>query len=82
MSKKIKKFKTGDCVEVATWNHDRDDFFTPSKSIGLILDAELIEMADESMGYGETKEWLYRVLVPSGKVREVWEYEIMHVNAA
>ena len=28
-------------------------------------------MADESAGYGKTKEWLYRVSLPDGKISEV-----------
>lgn len=73
----------GSCVEVSTWMHDDvDGFFVPGKSIGLVLERELVEMADEAEGYGETKEWMYRVSLPDGRVVEVWDYEVKNVNAA
>ena len=61
---------------------DVDGFFVPGKSIGLVLERELVEMADEAEGYGETKEWMYRVSLPDGRVVEVWDYEVKNVNAA
>ena len=73
----------GSCVEVSTWMHDGDDgFFVPGKAIGLVLERELVEMADEEMGYGQTKEWMYRVSLPDGRVVEAWDYEVKNVNAA
>lgn len=73
----------GSCVEVSTWMHDGDDgFFVPGKAIGLVLERELVEMADEAEGYGETKEWMYRVSLPDGRVVEAWDYEVKNVNAA
>ena len=73
----------GDCVEVSTWMHDdADGFFIPGKSIGLVLEKEIVEMADESAGYGEAKEWLYRVSLPDGQITEVWDYEVKHVNSS
>ena len=73
----------GDCVEVSTWIHETPEgFFIPARVIGLVLERELIEMADPEMGYGRTKEWMYRVSLPDGKIVEVWDYEIRHVNAA
>ena len=63
--------------------HDGDDgFFVPGKAIGLVLERELVEMADEAEGYGETKEWMYRVSLPDGRVVEAWDYEVKNVNAA
>ena len=83
MSKKIAMHCIGDCVEVSTWMHDGDDgFFVPGKAIGLVLERELVEMADEADGYGETKEWMYRVSLPDGRVVEAWDYEVKNVNAA
>ena len=80
MSEKIKNHAVGDCVEVTTWDHGRGDFFTPGTSIGLVLEAELMEMDGEEVG--DMEEWLYRVVLSSGKVVEAWDYEIKHVNAA
>ena len=83
MSKNIAKHSVGDCVEVSTWMHDGDDgFFVPGKAIGLVLERELVEMADEAEEYGETKEWMYRVSLPDGRVMEAWDYEVKNVNAA
>ena len=72
----------GDCVEVSTWIHETPEgFFIPGRVIGLVLEKELVEMGvDEA--FGETKEWMYRVSLPDGKIVEVWDYEIRHVNAA
>ena len=90
MSKKIREHNIGDCVEVSTWMHDDSDgFFVPAKQIGLVLEAELVEMdaeiVDNQRTYlsidEETKEWLYRVSLPDGRVCEVWDYEVKHVNS-
>tara|TARA_B100000575_G_C23079482_1_gene621870 strand:+ start:533 stop:814 length:282 start_codon:yes stop_codon:yes gene_type:complete len=81
MSKKIARHAVGDCVEVSTWEHESDGFFHPDKQIGLVLDKELVDMADPDGGYGETKEWLYRVSLPDGRITEAWDYEIKHVNS-
>ena len=71
----------GDCVEVSTWMHDAaEGFFIPGKSIGLVLEKEIVEMGDAAAGYGETKEWLYRVTLPDGRVVEAWDYEVKNVN--
>ena len=84
MSKKIAAHAIGDCVEVTTWEYESDTkgYFVPARLIGLVLERELVEMADEEAGYGETKEWLYRVSLPDGRVTEVWDYEVKNVNAA
>ena len=72
----------GDCVEVSTWHHlPKDGFFHPVQMIGLVLERELVEMAEEGEGYGETKEWLYRISLSDGKVTEAWDYEVKHVNS-
>ena len=72
----------GDCVEVSTWDCCCEDgFFKPGRAIGLILEAELVDM-DDPDGKGDGKEWLYRGALPDGRVTEVWDYEIRHVNAA
>lgn len=82
MSKKIREHNIGDCVEVSTWVHDDSDgFFVPAKQIGLVIEAELVEMADSEAGYGDTMEWLYRVTLPNGRITEVWDYEVKHVNS-
>ena len=82
MSKKIREHNIGDCVEVSTWMHDDSDgFFVPAKQIGLVIEAELVEMADSEAGYGDTMEWLYRVTLPNGRITEVWDYEVKHVNS-
>ena len=87
MSKEIDRqgvpHSIGSCVEVSTWMHDdADGFFIPGKAIGLVLERELVEMADETEGYGETKEWMYRVSLPDGRIVEAWDYEVKNVNAA
>ena len=83
MSKKIKQYKKGDCVEVSTWSHSDSGFFTPARAFGLVLEAELILMGDnENMNMHDEKEWMYRVVLPDGRIVEVWDYEIKHVNAA
>lgn len=81
MSKKIRLYDVGDCVEISTWDCcDEDGFFKPGKAIGLVLEAELVDMADEADGIGKTKEWMYRVILPTGRVSEVWDYEVRPVN--
>jgi len=81
MSEKIRLYGKGDCVEISTWDCcDEDGFFRPGKAIGLVLEAELVEMADEAEGYGETTEWMYRVILPNGRVTECWDYEVRPVN--
>lgn len=81
MPEKIRLYDLGDCVEVSTWDScDEDGFFRPGRSIGLVLEAELVEMADEAEGYAEAKEWMYRVILPTGRVTEVWDYEVRPVN--
>ena len=81
MSTKIRLYGEGDCVEVSTWDSCCENgFFKPGRAIGLVLEYELVEMADEEAGYGETKEWMYRVILPDGRVTEVWDYEVRPVN--
>ena len=81
MSTKIRLYDKGDCVEVSTWDCCCEDgFFKPGRAIGLVLDYELVEMADEEAGYGEGKEGMYRVILPDGRVTEVWDYEVRPVN--
>ena len=64
--------------------HETDGFFHPNRAIGLVLEAELVEMdmddIDNPTHDGE--EWLYRVILPDGRVTEAWDYEIKPVNAA
>ena len=79
MPKKIKLYDKGDCVEVSTWDHGRDDFFTPRLAIGLVLEAEYVQM-DSSDGEHDGHEWMYRIILPSGNVTEAWDYEIKPVN--
>ena len=83
MSTKIKLYDEGDCVEVATWiNDETDGFFVPTRQIGLVLEAELVEMdVDEGSGVHDKEEWLYRVVLPCGRITEVWDYEVRPVNA-
>ena len=81
MSKKIKLYEHGDCVEVSMWlNDDADGFFIPGKIIGLVLESELVEMDGESGLHDPTCEWMYRVILPDGRVTEAWDYEIKPVN--
>jgi len=82
MSKKIAQHSIGDCVEVSTWEHETDGFFHPGRAIGLVIERELVEMDGESGLFDSTKEWLYRVSLPDGRVVEAWDYEVKNVNAA
>ena len=58
---------------------DTDGFFVPTRMVGLVLEAELIDMDDNAV-VGDGKEWMYRVVLPSGRITEVWDYEIKPVN--
>ena len=82
MPKKIRMYQKGDCVEVSTWDCcDEDGFFRPGRSIGLILEYELVEMdVNEGDGIHDKHEWMYRVVLPDGRICEVWDYEVQHVN--
>ena len=84
MSTKIAVHCVGDCVEVSTWMHDDSDgFFIPGKSIGLIIEKELVEMdINEGDGVEDKVEWLYRVSLSDGQIVEAWDYEVKNVNAA
>ena len=83
MPEKIKRYKKGDCVEVSIWENGKDNFFTPAQAVGLVLEAELIQMGDnEEMCMHDEKEWMYRVSLDDGRIVEVWDYEIKYVNAA
>ena len=72
----------GSCVEVSTWEHETDGFFHPGRAIGLVIERELVEMDGESGLFDSTKEWLYRVSLPDGRIVEAWDYEVKNVNAA
>ena len=82
MSKKIRLYGKGDCVEVSTWIHDtRDGFFVPARMVGLVIESELIHMgSNEELSMHDEEEWMYRVILPDGRVTEVWDYEIRPVN--
>lgn len=81
MSKKIKLYDTGDCVEVSTWDCiGIDGHFKPGRAVGLVLEAELVEMDGESGLHDPTCEWMYRISVPDGRIVEAWDYEIRPVN--
>ena len=82
MSKKIKLYDTGDCVEVTIWQGcDKEGFFNNAQVVGLVLEAELVEMDGTIEEYFDpTYEWMYRVALPSGEIAEVWDYEIRPVN--
>ena len=83
MPEKIAMHDVGDCVEVSTWINDIEDgFFKPARAIGLVLEAELVDMdVNEGDGIHDKQEWMYRVLLYDGRVTEVWDYEIKHVNS-
>ena len=81
MSTEIKLYDTGDCVEVTVWQGcDKEGVFNNAQVVGLVLDAELVEMDGESGLHDPTREWMYRVLLPDGNVAEAWDYEIRPVN--
>ena len=81
MSKKIKLYDTGDCVQVTVWQgYDKNGFLENVQRIALVLEAELVEMDGESGLHDASEEWLYRVSLPDGRVEEVWDYEIKPVN--
>ena len=81
MSKKIKLYDTGDCVQVTIWEgYDKNGFLENAQRIALVLEAELVEMDDESGLHDASEEWMYRVSLPDGRVEEVWDYEIKPVN--
>ena len=80
MPKKIKLYDTGDCVEVTIWEgYDKNGFLENAQRIALVLEAEYVEM-DDSDGFKDGYEWMYRVSLPDGRVEEVWDYEIKPVN--
>lgn len=80
MPKKIKLYDKGDCVEVSTWDCvDTDGFFRPGRAIGLVLEAEYVDMDTDENGE-DRHEWMYRVILPDGRVTEVWDYEVKPVN--
>ena len=81
MSTKIKLYEKGDCVEVSTWDCCCEDgFFKPGRAIGLVLEAQLVEMDSED-AHHDPREWMYRVILPDGRVTEVWDYEVRPVNS-
>ena len=82
VSKKIKLYDKGDCVEVSTWEGcSEDGFFHNVQIVGLVLEAELVEMdVNEGDGIHDKHEWMYRVILPSGIVTEAWDYELKPVN--
>jgi hypothetical protein len=76
---KIKLYNTGDCVEVSTWaKTDKGGFFHNEQIIGLILEAEYIEMGE--FDNQPRADWMYRVSLPDGTIAEIWDYEIRPVN--
>ena len=82
MSTKIKLYDTGDLVEVTVWEDMLvQRVFKENRSkIGLVLDAELVELDAESGLHDPSYEWLYRILLPDGEINETWDYEIRPVN--
>ena len=82
MSKKIKLYDTGDCVEVSTWDCiGIDGHFKPGREIGLVLEADLVEMdGSDNNHIDPINEWMYRVSLPDGRIVEAWDYEIRPVN--
>ena len=81
MSTKVKLYDKGDCVEVSTWDSSCENgFFKPGRAIGLVLEAELVEMDTED-AHHDGREWMYRVVLPDGRVTEVWDYEVRPVNS-
>ena len=82
MSTKIKYYDKGDCVEVSTWEGSpADGFFHSVQMVGLVLEAELVDMDLQRDGqFKTTQEWMYRILLPNGIVTEAWDYEIRPVN--
>ena len=81
MSKKVKQFRKGDLVECFVWACDHEEFLVPGRSIGLVLEAEKVEMGEvDRHEYGY--EWMYRVSLTDGRIVEAWEYEIKLVNKA
>ena len=82
MPKKIKLYDEGDCVEVSAWEGCSDDgFFHSVQMVGLVLEAELVEMdVNEGEGIHDKHEWMYRVILPNGIVTEAWDYELKPVN--
>ena len=83
MSKKIKLYDTGDCVEVTVWEgYDKNGFLENVQRIALVLEAVYVEMDDANPAHeGEDgHEWMYRVSLADGRVEEVWDYEIKPVN--
>ena len=81
MPKKIKLYDKGDCVEVSHWGAcDEDGFLQNMQTIGLVLEAELVEMDGESGIFESAEEWMYRVSLPDGTIAEAWDYEIRPEN--
>ena len=82
MPEKIKLYDTGDCVNVTHWNGCTGDGLLHSQeSIGLVLEAELVEMDLNRGGkFIPTQEWMYRVTLSDGVIVEAWDYEIRPVN--
>ena len=85
MSTKIKLYDTGDLVEVTVWQDVlvQRVFKENTSKIGLVLEAELIEMTmnEYEKEHGKSEyEWMYRILLPDGEISEIWDYEIKPVN--
>ena len=81
MSTKIKLYDTGDLVEVTVWQDVlyQHGFKENTSKIGIVLEAELVEM-DDADGFKDEHEWMYRILLPDGEITETWDYEIKPVN--
>ena len=68
-------------MEVTVWEgYDKCGFLENVHRIGLVLEAELVEMDGESGLFDPTTEWMYRVMLPDGEITEAWDYEIRPVN--
>ena len=82
MSKKIKLYDTGDCVNVIHWSGwTGDGLLQSQESIGLVLEAQLVDMDLNRDGqFRTTQEWMYRITLSDGTIVEAWDYEIKPVN--
>lgn len=83
MSKKIKLYDTGDCVEVTVWEGcSKEGFFHNTQIVGLVLESVYVEMDNGNPQFSgdDGYEWMYRVSLPDGRIAEVWDYEIKPVN--
>ena len=70
MPKKIKLIAEGAWVGLTAWEGCSDDgFFHSVQMVGLVLEAELVEMdVNEGEGIHDKHEWMYRVNLTNGIV--------------